>query len=514
MKRFKLTAFLLAGALSVTCLIGCGGGNGGGDSSSSQTEYTLKASDFTVDGKFMTFADVPPDPNSTEAISLYKDLGLDIYLMTEDYVSLLDRSTGKYNASYKNAIQKAVDAGLEVWIRNYYNDPDYFQLDEVKSGNSNYSTGYNLQPRNFTDEFNGTGVTGFYMADEAFMHTLKDVSYGGSNYSSKFAAFDQYEKLIEWKNTYYPDLFWHMNHVPSSSFDHYASQLMADEKYEGEYFDYADFINAYIDLVIRKLTSGGRSVCLDNYPFNTIVPDGISDSYLYDLLTCALATKNYNATAEKGQEATFGICLQTFMNTSSTGKLRDITMPEEVTFQMYAGMACGAELFEYFLYNSIPGAGMYGIMNDSVEKRIYDIVKEANDRAFPFADVIRAFDWKGLITSAAGTEAQRDLSNERAFNAVEGMTATETGVLKTVSSRVDTVVGCFEKDGKDGYMVVNYTSPVVKKSDTVKLSFDGCKEALVFKSVGGKLQSENVRLLDGSYQITIQSGDCAFIIPA
>ena len=163
------------------------------------------------------------------------------------------------------------------------------------------------------------------------------------------------------------------------------------------------------------------------------------------------------------------------MNTSSKVKLRDITTPEEVTFQMYAGMACGAELFEYFLYNSIPGAGMYGIMNDSVEKRIYDIVKEANDRAFPFAGVIRAFDWKGLITSAAGTEAQRDLSNERAFNAVEGMTATETGVLKTVSSRVDTVVGCFEKDGKDGYMVVNYTSPVVKKRDTVKLSFDGCK---------------------------------------
>ena len=69
-------------------------------------------------------------------------------------------------------------------------------------------------------------------------------------------------------------------------------------------------------------------------------------------------------------------------------------MPEEVTFQMYTGMALGARLFEYFCYRSYQHE-FFGILDPEGNDRIYEAVKTASDRAAKMEPVLSQYDGIG-----------------------------------------------------------------------------------------------------------------------
>lgn len=476
-KAYRIIALLLA----VTMLAACGN-MPAGDS------VKLNPADYETDEKIITIADMPPSPFVAEAVQLYKDLGFTHWILTEDHTPMVENGT--LAQSYKDAIEILTEQGFEIWIRNMQNDPSYFQIETEKTG-SNYGWQYTLEPRDITKDFAEYGaVTGFYMMDEPFQVTKED-NPGTDDNESLHPAFDQLGALIEWKNTYYPDAFWHVNHVGSSSWDHYPAGTT-----------YADFIDNYVETVLKKVESGGRSICMDNYP----LADGggtIKESFLNDVLVLALATKEYNTTAPQDQQATMGICLQT-MQDSNLG-LRDITSANDVTWQMYTGMAAGARLFEYFCYRSLEAVGLSGIIDMTGEKRIYDYVLEANERAMPFERIVCAFDWQGMTVNHGSQSGPENI-----FEVVADKLAVETGVLTKVESRYDAIVGCFTQDTQDGYMVVNYTAPDLDMTNMVTLTFDGCSQALVYTEAG----VEQVNLVkDGSIRVTLDAGQAAFIIP-
>ena len=450
----------------------------------------LDPAQYETDAKIITIAAVPPTPFIAEDLQLYKDLGFTHYVLTEDFTPMVENGTLAEN--YKKAIEILSEAGFEVWIRNQQNDPQYFQIAETKNG-SNYGFQYTLEPRDITDDFAAyPAVNGFYMMDEPFQNTKAD-DPSTDDREDLHPAFDQLDAMIQWKNTYYPDAFWHVNHVGSGSWDHWPAGNT-----------YADFIDAYVENVIKKLEgNGGKSICMDDYP----LPDGggvIKESFLYDVLVLAHATKKYNDSVPEGQEATMGICLQTFQDVKL--KLRDITSAEDITFQMYTGMAAGARLYEYFLYRSIDGIGLYGIVDGTGKGRIYDYVLEANERAMPFQKVALAFDWYGMTVNHGSQSG-----SENIFEVVNTLVTEDTGVLEKVESRYDAIVGCFEKDGQDGYMVVNYTAPDLNQSNMVTLTFPGCTTALVYTEEG----TEQVTLVEGGIiRVTLDCGQAAFIIPA
>lgn len=457
------------------------------------TDPTAKASDYESDAEFITIADLPPNPMSQTAIEVYKALGFNTMILTEDSASFT--KNGVITDEYKRAIQNIGDSGLEVWIRNMYNDADYFQNDEPEKERSNYGSPYKMEARNITTELSEfSQITGYYMSDEPFM--TSDLSV--KQYGKQYASMDQYQKLIDWKNAYAPDAFWHMNMVPSQSYDHFPSDKT-----------YRDFIQYYVDNIVSKVAAGcGRSVCLDNYPFSEQAPDEVAQSFLVDLMTAAVVTRDYNETAETGKEATFGICLQTFKNTHSTAGLRYPETAAEITFQMYTGMALGARLFEYFCYRSLSGMGLYGLIDESGQPTAeYEIVKTANEQAFPFSKVVCNFDWYNLIASSA--ENITNVENSASFNGVEKLSEEETGVLTSVSSKYDAIVGCFKKGETDGYMAVNYSTPKKGLTNTIKMNFEGCTQAIVWTESGSKV----VKLLNGECRLNLSAGGAAFIVP-
>lgn len=478
----RMVSLLLAAVLLVGLLSGCG------DASAEQPGITLNPADYETDAKMILVADMPPSPFDEAAVKLYKDMGFTHWLLTEDHTPMV--FDGTLHEDYKNAIELLSQQGFEVWIRNMQNDPAYFQIEETKTG-SNYGYPYTLEPRDITDDFAAyPSVTGFYMMDEPFQITRQD-DPATEDREDLHPAFDQLGTLIEWKNTYYPDAFWHVNHVPCTSLDHYPSGTT-----------YEDFIDAYVETVLKKLDGGGKSICMDHYP----LPDGggvIKETFLHDVLVLSHATKEYNATVAEDEKATMGICLQTFRDVNL--KLRDITSANDITFQMYTGMAGGARMFEYFCYRSLDGIGLFGIIDMEGNPRIYDYVLEANQRALPFQRVVCAFDWYGMMVNHG-----KESGVENIFEIVSEYVLTEANVLKKIDSRYDAIVGCFEQDGQDGYMVVNYTAPDLNLTNIITLTFSGCTTALVYTEEG----TQQVNLVDGELRVTLDCGQAAFIIPA
>ena len=470
----------------------------------SYTEIILTLSDE----EFITIADFPPKMRDDkgyegtweERLQDYKDLGFSTILLTEDDYAILDKKKdengnytdedykGELNGAYKIIIERLISSGLNVWVRNYNNQGDYFSSKELTTNFQEYGK-----------------ITGFYMADEPF--TTNDLA---TKWNQPGVAMDFYGGLITWKNTYYPDDFWHINLVPSDSYNHWENGT------DGKDGGYGDYIQYYIDNVLKKLTSGGRTVCLDCYPFRETDKNGIYTDFLFDLLTAANKTRDYNKTAAEGQKATFGMCVQTFAfyGGNINTKQRNIASVEEVTFQLYTGMALGAGMFEYFAYSSDysetnnVGRGYDCITSVSgVKTPLYDYVKNANNKALKFSKFINAYDWQGATYSAGTTENE----NAAGFAMVDGLTLSsgETGCLTSYSSNYDALIGCFKQGDRDGYMVTNFTDPKNGRTTSVELTFEGCTKAAVY--LNGKLVT--VGLDNGTMTLDLLRGNAAFVMP-
>lgn len=452
-----------------------------------------------MENMFYKFADLPPNPMDPDDLQDYRELGADICLLTEDDVKLV--RDGKLNEDYMQAIRNIADAGMEVWIRNMFNDAEYFQCDHHKCGD-NYGSTYEMEARNITNEFDRfPSVTGFYMADEAYMYTLPEKSAIGfmqdlqsEKHTEQYASFDKLTKLVDWKNRYYPNAFFHMNHVPGQSWDHYPPR-------NGEIYDYEDFLTEYCNVILKRLKGCGRSLCIDNYPF--IGEDYLEPDYLEDLLTLAKVWRKYNSEVAKEDQATLGICIQTFhARAILDDRHRDIIMPEEVSLQIYCGMAIGARLFEYFAYRSYKNA-MIAIKAPNGQKRIYDIVREGIRRTEPFEEILCRYNVCGNFV----VMGEKRTDNVGAFVRLKGLVTPDDRIQ--IRSDYDCFVGCFENDGQRGYMIVNYTDPIRKHDSNVTVQIPDATRLTIRQD--GEVRT--VDLQDHAYTWELNHGNAAFIVP-
>ena len=409
-----------------------------------------------------------------------------VYTTDRDYILTVHND-------YLTSLENIDKAGLNVWIRNHHNTADYFT--------ENMTAALKL----YQDT-----IDGFYMTDEPFQTAAMQQASGQSTASN----LESMAVVRDWFNQNFADKYFHINHVPLSSWDHYTS-VDGGSLSAIDVAGYRNFLTAYKTSFIDQLTNAsGASVSFDNYPFvhaqgtyggffglGGTFESGIQDTYL---LNCLIA-------AQVAGEDDFGLCIQTFNASDLKNKTsRDITSAAEVSLQLYTGLAMGADVFEYFAYNS--QGDFNGILNADGTGRIYDLVKEGN-QALSFADVVNSFTWNGIMTSAGSANSH----NGDAFSSVEDLVLSNdsNGVLESVASTDDAVIGCFTKDSLNGYMLVNYNDPAaVTGNNSVTVTFVNCTRARVYTLVDGELSSQIVDLTNGSYTATLAPGAGCFIIPA
>ena len=410
------------------------------------------------------------------------------YTTDRDYVITVEND-------YLQALENLDAAGLNVWIRNYHNTADYFTQD--------LTTALLL----YKDV-----IDGFYMVDEAFQTNALLTAAGQEAVNSDFESM---LVVRDWFNTNFGDKYYHSNHVPISSYDHYtdANGNVCTE-ISAQYYE--RFLRLYKTNYNDQLTNAsGTSIGFDNYPFihdqgtykygilnlQSKFESGIQSYYL---LNCLIA-------ANVAGQDDFGLCIQTFEASDLTYDVtRDITSSAEVSLQLYTGMAMGADLFEYFAYHS--NGDFNAIMNQDGSKRIYDIVKEGNG-ALCFSDVINTFTWNGIVTSTGSVNSH----NTEGFSLVENyiLTNISNGVLDSYASTDDAIIGCFTKGDLNGYMVVNFNDPAaVTGNNTVNLTFADCTRARIYTCVDGVLTSELIDLTNGACTVTLAPGSGCFVIPA
>ena len=424
---------------------------------------------------------------------------------------VLDRTyTFTIKNNYLASIQNLDKAGLNIWIRNNSNQKDYFTDDLTK------------QLALHKDK-----IDGFYVTDEPFMtQELYNYSKEKYNASEVTEGFENISStLVPWFNSNYANTYFHVNHVPMSSYNHYGEK--GDTSANAS--KYLQLFNTYASNILNNVDTSDEKKTLgyDMYPLGysqtkgfwlwqttEIVEKGIDPDYLVNMLIPAKAAKDNNAT--------FSVCIQTYdkINKDNSNNKREITTAAEVSFQLYSAMACGADMFEFFTYNSLEDTAnnttYNGIIDLSGNKtELYDGVKTANTNAFAFSNVVNAFDWQGVQVSSGSTSKNATgITTAKNSGLSLLLDDSSNGVLSSVTSDDDALVGYYAKGSQAGYMVANYNDPKqVTTNNTVTLTFAGCTKARVYTAVDGKLTSKVVTLSNGSYTHEVAPGGAFFIIP-
>lgn len=417
------------------------------------------------------FADCPPDTRVEENIKEYYDAGFTGYVLTEDDALLTD-DKGVLTEEYKNTLKKLSEYG-DVYIRNQHNYP--YNWDNEKDAEVEIYGGSTttIPKRKITTELNELGnVVGYYQADEPIYDEIAELV-----------------PLTQWHNQYAKDKLFHINMFPSYAADHFSGHTLEE------------YLQHYVDTILAKV-EGPKTLGLDNYPLITNNTEGnnIRPTYLTDLLTASNIATEYNKRSDKTSDITIGYCIQAFVDNG----IRDVECKEDISFQSNTCLALGAKYLEYFTYRTVEN--MLGLVQDGEKRDVWHYVKEVNDELKKWDHVILAFDWQGAMT-VAGTDEHE---NEASFESAESMTLDSLQAIDTIESRLDTLVGEFtDKDGRYGYMLVNYTEPTNHKIDYVDLTFKDARKALVYQNGESKVYDVE----ENQLQLRIEAGDGAFVIP-
>lgn len=429
------------------------------------------------------------------------------YVLTKDY-------TFKFLTYYHDAIDTLKSLKLHAWLRNDSNATNYMTKDAL-----------DLIAPYISD------VDGVYFTDEPYMDAEK---MSASNAQNKEEAqenlftFDTINEVIKGEQfkTLFGSKYFHVNHAGVTSFNKYCKVPISD----WQYGNYKTYMTTYGNGVQQSLGASAQKTTLgfDHYPFgyqtfktsgfgsskklvvDKFVQEGISPYYLITLLIPA------NIAKQEGYPTS--VAIQTFLNTANESKKRGIVSQAEITTQLYATMACGVDMYEYYLYNSIPAEKQYGMIDtDGKKTDLYTFVMNANKEALPFADVLKTFTWQGAeFLSGATSNNKEALEKVQNSNLSLLLDNNTDGVLTTTGSSAtnDVLIGYYTKDGQDAYMLANYNDPTyVTNSNSVTLNFGDCNYARVYTGTADGLTSEIVSLNNGSYTFNLQPGGGCFVIP-
>jgi hypothetical protein len=296
----------------------------------------------------------------------------------------------------------------------------------------------------------------------------------------------------------YPDKLFHVNLFPR------AANVSGNTPAE-----YDEYIQSYIDSVMSLAPSAGQKmICVDSYPLRYAASTNTAD-----IATGWLLTIEAVAVAARDSGADFSSYIATM---SIHGGQTRRPAEDDIRFQAYVNLAYGAVGISAFCYMS-PGGPPYA---GEFKQEDYAMIGEKGQRTEIYYDaqkvfleignfghVLRKFDWSGVIP-VFGEDEEYYGANMNFINTRHSMEAHPR--IASVKTEYDALIGAFaDKNGNDGFMLVNFADPFYDTSNRVSIDFNGADYAVVYKGGERKI----VSLKNGVYSVILAPGEGQFVIP-
>ena len=333
----------------------------------------------------------------------------------------------------------------------------------------------------------------------------------GNNFtnSHNFAQFDSFKGL----NTDEPLTKQHIDiiekniQILENSYQdtRYLTTFMPWLNSEMDFQTYESYLRYYMD----HGGSDEEAVMFDIYPLKN---NGIIENRWLPLL------EEMAALSQK-----YGVDCYSYLATMSYGNSKRRPELDDMLYTSYVNLAYGMKGLGYFCYMS-PGLPPYdGEFAQDEWAMVYytdpndfstyyktptwEIVQTANQELKALDHVILSFDWHGVMKSI-GSNAQTSAGVNN-FTTAKNWIRKHDGIKKFTSTE-DALLGVFkDKNGYDGFMLVNFADTYYDRKNTVTLELRGATRAMIYI----KGQPQIVDLTDGTYTVTLEPGEGQFIIP-
>ena len=215
--------------------------------------------------------------------------------------------------------------------------------------------------------------------------------------------------------------------------------------------------------------------------------------------------RNLSVLASKSKE--FGVPFYTYIQTIGHMNYRTLDNYDDIAWQVYSAMAFGTtgiQTFTYWTTLTEESDVTYGLISREGEiTPTYHAVRKVFEEVKFLETYYTNFEWEGVLTGT-GEEAapvsfevlQDQLEPQKYFERLDVSGATLIGVFQ-------------DKEGRNGYMFVNYADPFYDKTDEVRIKFRDGNNAVIVKN----LTKNSERLRKRELKIQLKSGECCFVIP-
>lgn len=317
----------------------------------------------------------------------------------------------------------------------------------------------------------------------------KSSAFGGINVFDEPSVtdFPLLKKELKTFKEKCPDKPYHINLFP-----YYATsaQLGADT--------YDEYVRLFTEELLMEMDEGNRYLISDIYPL-------LKQGQLYgNWLNNLEILRKYADQADSE--------LYIYIQSISFSNRRQPTSAGDLRMQAYVSMAYGATGIYHFTYQTPYYDSGYAYSRGCVDKEgnktdVYEYAKIVNHELLALDEVYLDFKWKAAVSSVGSKNLTGENLN---FNSCSDL-KNNYGILKSLSSEQDTLVGCFEnEDGYQGFIAVNFTDPSLKKSGKAVMEFDGgVNKALVY--VGG--EKTECDITEGRLELSLGAGDGVFVVP-
>ena len=246
---------------------------------------------------------------------------------------------------------------------------------------------------------------------------------------------------------------------------------------------------AYVDKVY-EVAPGVLSY--DNYPLAAGSPNYIDPSYVQNLDIVARKARDNGVKYYNYIQLT-----EAYGVTAS----RACSTYEEIAWQCYTSMAYGVSGVQTFTWVAPSSAQSGPVTSEGELTETYESFCKVTDEIDKWDYVYGSFDWQYTMLFQKPNTRLPDFS-------IEGNT-TEHERIESVEYDEHLMIGAFKDDeGRDGFMIANYSDPEYGLSNEVTIKFKDCNYIMTYHKGIRSIE----KLKRGSYTFNLTPGDGVFAI--